>query len=100
MPSPLTHEQIQSALAGLPGWSFADDRLSKTYKLADFRAAMAFIVLIGFEAESANHHPELYNVYSTVRIALNTHDAGGKVTQKDVDLARAIEGVSASQPRA
>jgi len=61
---------------------------------------MAFIVLIGFEAESANHHPELYNVYSTVRIALNTHDAGGKVTQKDVDLARAIEGVSASQPRA
>ena len=94
MPEPLTHDAIQAALTELPGWAFADDKLTKTYKLADFRAALAFIVRIGLEAEVVNHHPELFNVYSTVTIALNTHDAGGKVTSKDVDLARAIEGIS------
>ena len=93
MPEALSDDAIQSALSELPGWSFADDKLTKTYKLADFRAALAFIVRIGLEAEAANHHPELFNVYSTVTIALNTHDAGGKVTSKDVDLAKAIEGI-------
>ena len=94
MPEPLSNDAIQAALADLPGWSFADDKLAKTYKLADFREALAFIVRIGLEAETANHHPELFNVYSTVTIALNTHDAGSKVTQKDVELARAIEGIA------
>ena len=93
MSEPLSNDVIRAALADLPGWSFAEDKLTKTYKLADFRAALAFIVRIGLEAEAVNHHPELFNVYSTVTIALNTHDAGGKVTGKDVDLARAIEGV-------
>ena len=93
MSTPLSTDAIQSALAGLPGWSYDNDKLSKTYKLADFRAALAFIVRIGLEAERANHHPELLNVYSTVTISLNTHDAGGKVTGKDVALAKAIEAI-------
>lgn len=91
MPTALSDDAINNALAALPGWSFADDKLTKTFKLVDFRAALAFIVRIGLEAEVANHHPELFNVYSTVTISLCTHDAGNKVTQKDVDLATAIE---------
>lgn len=96
MSEPLSQDSIVVALNDLPGWSFADDKLTKTYKLADFRAALAFIVRIGLEAEVANHHPELFNVYSTVTISLCTHDAGDKVTQKDVDLAAAIEGASSA----
>lgn len=94
MPKPLTAEQITAALDDLPGWSFADDRLSKTFKFGSFKEAMGFIVRVGFEAEAAEHHPELRNVYSTVDIALNTHDAGGKVTEKDTALARAVESVN------
>ena len=93
MPEPLTQDAIQLALTELPGWSLEDVKLSKTFKFTDFREALAFIVRIGLEAESANHHPELFNVYSTVKVSLSTHDAGGKVTSKDVDLARAIEGI-------
>jgi 4a-hydroxytetrahydrobiopterin dehydratase len=37
------------------------------------------------------HHPELENVYNTVSIALTTHDAGGQVTEMDVELASKIE---------
>ncbi|XAL98181.1 4a-hydroxytetrahydrobiopterin dehydratase [Phycisphaeraceae bacterium D3-23] len=97
MPEPLTDDQITDALADLPGWSRQGDKLHKHYKLGDFREALAFIVRIGLEAEERSHHPELFNVYSTVKIDLCTHDAGDKVTQKDVDLAQAIEKVSVIQ---
>ena len=94
MPSPLTDEQIESAVAGLPGWAYTEGKLTKTYRLGDFREALALIVRIGLEAEAMNHHPELFNVYSFVTVSLWTHDAGNKVTQKDVDLATAIEKMS------
>lgn len=94
MSTSLSNAAIATALNDLPGWSHADDKLSKTYKFASFREAMGFMVRIGFEAEAADHHPELFNVYSTVEIGLSTHDADGKVTQKDVDLAEAIERIA------
>lgn len=94
MATSLTSQQIDDALKDLPDWSHEDDALRKTFKFDDFRAAMAFIVRLSFEAEQRDHHPELFNVYNTVKIALNTHDAGGKVTGKDVDLAQAIESLA------
>lgn len=42
-------------------------------------------------AESQNHHPWWSNVYNTVEIKLNTHDAGDIVTEKDHKLAKAID---------
>ncbi len=47
---------------------------------------------IAFECEAQNHHPDWSNVYNVLRISLSTHDAGG-VTQKDFDLAEAIEAI-------
>lgn len=91
MPTPLTDAQIADALKHLPGWSHGDDRLTRANKFTDFSEAMGFIVRVGLLAEQHNHHPELFNVYNTVKISLNTHDAGGKVTRKDVDLAAAIQ---------
>ena len=44
-------------------------------------------------AEKHDHHPEWSNVYGTVRIDLCTHDAGDAITQKDLELARAIDAV-------
>ena len=52
------------------------------------------MVRAGFEAEAMNHHPEWTNVYNRVAIRLNTHDAGGKVTAKDVELAKRIQNIS------
>lgn len=94
MTAPLTDPQITDALDALPGWSRDGDKLHKPYKLGDFREALGFIVRIGIEAETRNHHPELFNVYNNVTIGLCTHDAGDKITQKDVDLALAIERIA------
>lgn len=92
--SPLSSDQIRSALGDLPGWTHEGDTLTKAFTFDDFRAALAFIVRVGFEAEERNHHPNLSNVYNQVEIALTTHDADDRVTQKDVDLAAAIEALT------
>jgi 4a-hydroxytetrahydrobiopterin dehydratase len=96
MPSrePLSREEIDRALQDLPGWSFQDDMITKTFELSNFRAAVSFIVRMGFAAEELNHHPNLENVYNRVTIGLTTHDAGNKVTEMDLALARKIEEFS------
>ncbi len=93
MSEPLSREEIDKALESLPGWSFEGDKLHRELHFGSFKEALSFIVRIGLHAEEANHHPEIFNVYSTVKIALNTHDAGGKVTDQDVALAKVIQEV-------
>jgi 4a-hydroxytetrahydrobiopterin dehydratase len=78
----------------LPGWTRDGDALAKDFKFGSFREAMSFILRVGFEAEELNHHPEWTNVYNRVAIRLNTHDAGGKITAKDVELAKRIQKIS------
>ena len=92
--TPLTPEDIAQALTNLPGWSFERDALTKTLKFGSFREALSFMVRTGFEAEELNHHPEWTNVYNRVAVRLNTHDAGGKVTAKDVELATRIQRIA------
>ena len=94
MPDPLPENDIQNALSDLDGWSHADDKLKKCFEFKTFPEAISFIVRIAFEAQAMNHHPTLTNTYNTVDVALNTHDAGGKVTQNDLDLAKKIESIN------
>jgi len=95
MAAPLSADEIQRALTSLPGWALERDALAKTFQFDSFRAALAFMVQAGFEAEELNHHPEWTNVYHRVQVRLNTHEAGGRVTAKDVALAQRLERVFA-----
>ena len=95
MSEPLSKEEIYQFLRDLKGWEWNEDKLKKSFQFSNFKEAMGFILRISYEAEATDHHPEIFNCYSRVEIGLNTHDAGGKVTQKDIDLARAIEKLSA-----
>jgi 4a-hydroxytetrahydrobiopterin dehydratase len=94
MSKTLSTDEISQACRNLDGWSFERDALTKTFKFGSFREALSFMVRVGFEAEELNHHPEWTNVYNKVVVRLNTHDAGDKVTAKDVELATRMENVS------
>ena len=77
-----------AALAELSGWSEVDrrDAIQKTFRFADFNNAFGFMTRVALVAEQLNHHPEWFNVYSTVRVDLTTHDAGG-LSSLDFELA-------------
>ncbi|NJN34202.1 MAG: pterin-4-alpha-carbinolamine dehydratase [Saprospiraceae bacterium] len=74
-------------------WIEKDNSLHRIFKFKDFMEAWAFMTEVAFHAEKQNHHPNWSNVWNTVEINLNTHDAGSVVTEKDRKLASAIDRV-------
>lgn len=74
-------------------WQEADNKLKKSFEFKDFTEAFAFMTRVAFVAEKMNHHPWWANVYNKVSFELNTHDAGNTVTEKDHQLAKAIDAL-------
>lgn len=85
----------RQALTEIRGWVEVEDRdaIRKTFHFQDFGEAFAFMTRIALFAEKADHHPEWYNIYNRVEVILSTHDADG-LTQRDIDLARAIDEIA------
>ena len=78
----------------LPEWKVDGEHLKRTFRFADFSQAFAFMTRVALLAETQDHHPEWFNVYNRVEIALTTHDAGG-LSARDLTLARAIDALLA-----
>src|SRR5262245_19327772 len=53
----LSDDEIRSGLAGLAGWARSDDEIQKTYELASFPDAIAFVTRVGLLAERETDHP-------------------------------------------
>ncbi|MBX2817080.1 MAG: 4a-hydroxytetrahydrobiopterin dehydratase [Saprospiraceae bacterium] len=70
-----------------------DNKLKATFRFLNFQEAFAFMTEVAIAAEKADHHPWWSNVWNTVTIELNTHDAGNIVTEKDHLLAANIVGI-------
>ena len=75
-------------------WKVENNALCKSYEFNDFIEAWAFMTKVSILAEEHQHHPHWTNVYNKLEIRLCTHDAGDTVTEKDRDLALAIDGVA------
>lgn len=86
----LSDAEIKRRLKALPRWSLQKKKLHRELRFADFTHAFGFMSASALIAESMNHHPEWFNVWATVKIDLNTHDAGG-VTELDFTLAAKME---------
>ena len=97
----LTADARNAALTELSGWSevAGRDAIARTFTFRDFNEAFGFMARVALVAEKADHHPEWRNVYKTVEVTLATHDAGG-VTQKDIELAKAMDAIAGQLARA
>ncbi|AOR77014.1 MULTISPECIES: 4a-hydroxytetrahydrobiopterin dehydratase [Sphingomonadaceae] len=91
----LTDAQRDAALAELPRWNLRADGLAieAELKFGDFNEAFGFMTRVAIYADKADHHPEWFNVYSTVRVTLTTHDADG-LSERDVAMARFIDSIA------
>ena len=89
----LTAAETDQALQGLPGWTRQGDAIVRQFTFSSFRDAIAFVTRLAFDAEAADHHPDLAINYKRVTVTWSTHDAGG-VTRKDVDGVKATNSVA------
>lgn len=85
----LDDSEISGRLSEIPGWEYEGGSLTRQFQFDSFVAAFGFMSSVALLAEKLDHHPNWSNVYNTVSIALNTHDAGG-VTDFDFTLAGRI----------
>ena len=74
-------------------WQEIDNALYRKFEFRDFSEAFAFMTRVALVAEKMNHHPRWTNVWNTVEVWLNTHDAGNIVTDKDRKLAEKIDAL-------
>lgn len=88
--------EIEKKLEQLEGWEYIDGALETSFEFENFKEAFAVMTRIAFECEAQGHHPDWSNVYNSLHIRLNTHDAEG-VTEKDFKLAKAIESIIDSE---
>ena len=92
----MTSEQVGQRLAGLPGWTLEGAAIRRQFVFDGFAAAVAFVVRVGFDAEAADHHPDiLISNYKKVTLTFTTHSAGG-LTEKDFAGAEAADKVFAA----
>ncbi|HMO62426.1 MAG TPA: 4a-hydroxytetrahydrobiopterin dehydratase [Ferruginibacter sp.] len=75
-------------------WTEEKNTLYRKFEFSNFSEAFAFMTRVAIAAEKANHHPLWTNVYNKVEIWLSTHDAGNIVTDKDRQLAAAIDSIA------
>lgn len=94
METKLNQEQITEGLKTLNNWKYTEGFLTKSFKFKNFKEAFSVMTHIAFECELQGHHPNWENVYSSLSIKLNTHDANG-ITEKDLKLAKTIDKITA-----
>lgn len=82
----------KKALAGLKGWTKTRgrDAIEKTFIFKDFNEAFGWMSRVALAAEKADHHPEWFNVYKTVKVVLTTHEVDG-LSERDVKLATLMD---------
>lgn len=78
----LSDTDITTRLSALPNWARQGDALTRKFTFASFADAIAFVTRLAFEAEAADHHPDLGVSYRKVTVTWSTHSDGG-ITEKD-----------------
>lgn len=90
-PTPLSEDEIREKLKKLPGWEYDDDKIKKQFKFNDFMDSLGFVIKMAPFFEKMDHHPDTHIFYSKVLFELQRFDVGGKVTDKDIEVASEIE---------
>ncbi len=73
-------------------WIVTEKGLVREFLFGDFSTAIRFINTVADIAQQLNHHPEIYNSYTTVRLTLFTHEVHA-ITEKDYALALEINTI-------
>lgn len=90
----LSDAAISEALEMLEGWQREGDKLIKTFETASYPQALAFATTAGMVADGFDHHPDIFIGWKKVRLEFTTHHVGHKITDMDVEVAKAINAIT------
>ena len=88
----LSADEVDAAVSELNGWAREDGALRRSVTFASFLDGINAVRRVADAAERADHHPDMDIRWRTVHFTLATHSEGG-ITEKDVALARQIDGL-------
>lgn len=73
------------------GWTIEEGgkAIVRSFRLADFSEAFAFLTRVALHAQKIDHHPEFTSNWNRVGFRLTSHDVDG-FTDRDIALAVAI----------
>tara|TARA_B100001093_G_scaffold107297_1_gene99549 strand:- start:311 stop:598 length:288 start_codon:yes stop_codon:yes gene_type:complete len=75
-------------------WENEDHILKHKFHFKDYFETIKFINEVADIANTQKHHPTMIVDFDRVQVLITTHEIGNMLTQKDFDLAKAIEIVS------
>ncbi|MGI0149472.1 MAG: 4a-hydroxytetrahydrobiopterin dehydratase [Thermoplasmata archaeon] len=90
---PLSDAGIVAKLKAVPEWKRVGNSIERTWRFATFLEAVAFMNRVFALAEEADHHPDLLNSWTKVRVRFTTHDAGG-LTNRDFRMAAKVDRIA------
>ena len=90
----LDERQISGALTHLRDWHHEGSAIRRQFTFPSFPDAISFVTRLAFDAEAADHHPDILISYKRVTLTYSTHSEGG-LTQKDIDGARLADETAA-----
>ena len=96
--SKLEQAEAQRRVAELKAWTLDGDAIKRQFTFRSFPDAVAFVCRLAFDAEAADHHPDILINYKRVTLTYSTHSEGG-LTAKDFDGARAADAIAAAMAR-
>ena len=90
----IPQDEARQLMQNLPGWQLDGETLRRQFTFPGFADAVAYVVRLAFDAEAADHHPDILVQYTRVTLGFTTHSAGG-LTKRDFDGARAADALAA-----
>jgi 4a-hydroxytetrahydrobiopterin dehydratase len=91
----LSQEQVTALLRELPEWTLQNDAIVREFVFPSFPDAIGFVTRLAFDAEAADHHPDLRISYKRVHVTWTTHSEHG-VTEKDAAGAHGADALAAT----
>lgn len=85
------HNRVLWKVVPLASNEDAQNRLEADLQFKNFKKTWKFLNAVADHAHSVKHHPTLTTTYNKVNIRLTTHDAGNRVTEKDLSFAMFVE---------
>jgi 4a-hydroxytetrahydrobiopterin dehydratase len=92
-PKILSAKELRAIMPRLSGWKLAQHKLIRTFEFQDFVQSLSFVNSLVAYFETMDHHPDVHIAYGELTFELTRYDVGGRVTDRDVEVAKKISSL-------